>query len=154
LERLGDQLSGEDVRNASGLLGLIALLLGFRAYFRARAIRNALIDVHGLLAIGALLTASAIFVTHSLAMSSPPAISTLRQGIRSGPGDHFLELSQAEVGQKFRLLGPMSTASTKSSQIQGDPAQSSPAQSELWRQVRYSAEGVGWVKDSGLLKVN
>ncbi len=64
-----------------------------------------------------------------------PAVLSEPQGIRSGPGESFLQLGRLEAGVRVRATG-------ESSQDANAPG---------WIQIRYSGGSVGWVKESGLL---
>lgn len=61
------------------------------------------------------------------------------QTLRSGPGEQFLDLGRAEAGIKLRISGETRIAEKAGSQT------------ESWSQVRYSSDGIGWIKSSALL---
>ncbi len=60
------------------------------------------------------------------------------QVIRSGPGNQFMDLGRAEAGVKLRASGD--------TRFEGESGKSLS-----WSQVRYSSDGIGWVKTSALL---
>jgi tetratricopeptide (TPR) repeat protein len=136
-ERIADQVSLDEIRSTLGLLGSITLILWIRAYLRTRRLRKTLLQPAGVCAfIGFLITAG-LYAMDRMAEAHPPAICIERQVVRSGPGNHFLELSQVEAGAKLRVLGPEAAA-------EGAPT-------EQWRQVRFSQDGIGWVRVASLL---
>lgn len=137
LEGLADRISLEEVRTTLGLLAMIVILLWIRAYWATRNIKAALFKISGLLGILGFSITAGIYGIQRWANSCPPAISLERLSVRSGPGEHYLELSQIEAGAKLRLLGPAAQA----------------GQGETWKQVRFSQDGIGWAKAGSLLEL-
>ncbi|OFZ78230.1 MAG: hypothetical protein A2583_02605 [Bdellovibrionales bacterium RIFOXYD1_FULL_53_11] len=120
-----------------GVLGLVALVLSFFwiiTYLKNRSLRRTLLGPTGIIGITALLITFAIYVAQRSSDAFPPAACIEPLQIRSGPGDQFAEMARAEPGQKFRLLG-----------------HSARTGSDEWRQIRYSKDGIGWIRSSGLL---
>lgn len=85
-----------------------------------------------LLGIGLLLSLSAL-----ARRDEPPGYLTERAIVRSGPGEQHLELGVVEAGMGVRVLEGV-LADEK------EP-------NRKWRQVHFSASGVGWVPASSLL---
>ncbi len=87
-----------------------------------------------LIGVVALALVGGLYWTETLASARSPAIALSRQPIRSGPGDRYIELAQVDAGTKLRLLG-------------------TAANDEEWLQVRYSTDGIGWVKAKDFLVI-
>jgi tetratricopeptide (TPR) repeat protein len=138
LEILADRVSMGEIRGALGLLGLIVAALWLRAYLRTRDLRRTLLQPSGLIGMIGLAITLALYATERLAEAHPPAYALDRVVVRSGPGEQYAQLGQLESGVKLRLLGP-----SESIQAGGKP--------QLWDQVRYSQDGIGWVPASSLL---
>jgi tetratricopeptide (TPR) repeat protein len=136
LETVADHISPEEARGAVGLLGLLLALIWLRSYLKTRNLRQTFLHTTSLIGAFAFLLASCVFAAEKFSLAHPPAVAIERQVVRSGPGDQFLELSQLEVGEKIRVLGEASSS--------GNGAES-------WRQVRFSPNGIGWVRASSLL---
>ncbi len=147
LESVADRIPVDEIRGTIGLVAFIVLLLWVRAYLKTRRLLKALLQPAGMVAVFAFLITATIYIAHHFALMHPPAAALETTAVRSGPGDQFLELGRVDSGMKIRLLGPVATASSSGVA----PASDSAAAQELWHQVRYSAEGVGWIKASSLL---
>jgi tetratricopeptide (TPR) repeat protein len=130
LEAMADRVSMNEVRGTLGLLGLVVMALWLRAYLKTRNLRRTLLQPAGFIGLLGFAITSGLYFAERLANSHPPAFAIERQVVRSGPGDQFAQLGQVDAGMKLRLLGP----------TDGD-----------WRQVRYSQDGIGWIKLSSLL---
>ncbi len=139
-EQIADRLSLDEIRTALGLLGMIAVILWIRNYLKTHSLKNAILSPTGLFALTGFIVAAGVYGIQRWADAYPPAICLQKEPIRSGPGEHYIELSQTEEGSKLRLLGP---TAQDSSSVQNE--------SETWHQVRYSGDGIGWVKSSCLL---
>ena len=135
LEQLADRVSLDEVRGTLGLLGLVVVLLWLRAYVSTRNLYQALFNTAGLLGILGFGITVGIYGIQRWADAYPPGICLESQVIRSGPGEHFLELVKVESGAKLRLLSSSAAAED----------------AENWRQVRYSPDGIGWIKASTIL---
>jgi hypothetical protein len=154
-EQLADRVSLDEVRATLGLLGLIVVLLWTRAYLKTRNLKKVFIQPAGFLGLLGFGLTVGVYGVQRLGSSCPPAICLEKQSIRSGPGQQFMELAQTIPGAKLRLLGASAPAaqptSTPSALVTGDPTQPSSPSSEIWQQVRYSPDGIGWIKSSSLL---
>jgi tetratricopeptide (TPR) repeat protein len=133
-EQLADRISLDEVRATLGLIGFIVVAFWIRAYLQTRNLRKVLAQPSGFLGLLGFAITLSLYGIQRWASSYPPAICIESQVIRSGPGNHYLDLSHAEVGTKVRILG---------SSLQGN--------NEIWEQVRYSDDGIGWIKSSSLL---
>lgn len=152
LEQWGDNLSEDLVRIIFGVSGLLSGLLWTWIYRKKRALKSTLQHPLSLLSITLLISGTGLLSVQKWSSSLPPAICLEKQVVRSGPGDHYMELTRIPEGTKVRVLGP--SASSPLSQADEDPKKpdksASQPQNEVWNQIRYSPEGVGWVKVSGL----
>jgi tetratricopeptide (TPR) repeat protein len=135
-EAFADTVPIAEIRGGIGLLCLVLTLFWIRSYLKTRSLTQTLFKPVGFLGILALGVVLALYGAERVAASHPPAVVIDRQTVRSGPGDRFLELSQVESGSKLRLMGPSEKAEGT-----GEP----------WLQVRFSADGIGWVRASSLL---
>jgi tetratricopeptide (TPR) repeat protein len=166
-ESLADRAATPEAKGAIGLVGLIVALGWFRAFRRVRSLGPTLLEPAGMLGALGLAATVGVFGAGRLAELHPPAICVERQVVRSGPGEHFLEIGSVEAGSRIRLLGPAATvnasadASTAAPPSQGTSldgerdkavAQTPNADAvQTWRQVRFSQEAIGWVRSSSLL---
>jgi len=140
IETTTDQFSKDELLGILGLVGLGTVFLWFRAYWRTRSVRKALVQPAGWIGAAGLLICVALFAAQQAASLNPAAVALDRQIIRSGPGDTYMELGQLEAGTKIRLLGMEQQAVS--------PAGGAP---ETWRQIRFSANSVGWIRGQQLL---
>lgn len=149
LEQLADQISLDEVRALMGFFGMAFLLVWLRAYLTTRSIRKVFTTPLGNIGLAGLILTSCIFGLEKWSSTTPPAISIQRHSVRSGPGEHYSELAKLEPGSKVRLL---STSTESSTDLPGT-ANSGKTQAEpvTWQQVRFTQQGVGWVKISSLL---
>jgi tetratricopeptide (TPR) repeat protein len=168
LETISDNLRLDEIRGAFGLVSFIIALFWIRSYLKTRKLRETLLKPAGLLGIGALLLTSGLYGIERLAVNAE-AVCLDRTSIRSGPGDTYSEVGQAEAGTKLRALGPtsetLSTGNAPAASAGSPTEEASPTPSlspsstgdtgqsgtSLWRQVRYSADGIGWVRASSVL---
>jgi tetratricopeptide (TPR) repeat protein len=151
-EQLADHISLDEVRGTLGLFGLAVVLLWIRAYLKSRNLRQMLIQPAGILGLLVFGITLGIYGVQRWAANSPLAVCLEHQTIRSGPGAHYMELFRAEAGSKLRILGPAMTSNLSASDIaSGNPTSGSIENPEIWRQVRYSSDGIGWIKSSSLL---
>ncbi|MEO5971220.1 MAG: hypothetical protein ABIQ95_14930 [Bdellovibrionia bacterium] len=147
LEQLADQVSLDEVRFLLGLLGMLVLLAWLRAYLNTRSIRKMFMTPLGNIGLAGFILTTCIFGLQKWASTAPPAVSIQRHSVRSGPGERYSELARLEAGTKLRLLPTSTESSTElSTNLQG-----SQEKRDTWQQVRYSHEGIGWVKISSLL---
>ncbi|OFZ02092.1 MAG: hypothetical protein A2070_09915 [Bdellovibrionales bacterium GWC1_52_8] len=147
LEKLSDRIDLDEVRGTVGLLGLILFLFWIRTYVKTRSLSQTFLKPGSILVFLAFAITGALYLAQQVSELRPPAVLIERQAIRSGPGDRFVELGQAEAGTKVRLLGPAIAASD----TQNNSAESAARPGELWRQIRFSREGIGWIPSSSLL---
>ncbi len=136
VEQLADQVSFDEVRATLGFFTLALIMIWIRNYARTQQIKTVFFHPAAYLGTLALSITLAVYGIRLWANSHPCAILLEKQTIRSGPGDHFQLLEEAELGSKLRILGPLS---------------SQEGADENWNQVRYSSEGIGWVKSKSLL---
>ena len=142
-EDVSDRVSIEEVRGAFGLVGLVLALFWIRSYLKTRTLRKTLLQPAGLFGLAGLALTFGVYAAQRFSESHPAAVCLERQAVRTGPGDRYNELAQIEAGVKVRALGPAETAETSDHK----PG----AQGELWRQIRFSQDGIGWVKASSVL---
>ena len=139
LESIAEHISLDEVRAALGLLTFFLLLLWTKAYSKTRNLRRTVTEPAGVISLAGLLICAGMYVAQRVAESHPPAVALDRETVRSGPGDRFTELSRLEPGIKVRLLGTRATDSS--------------ATGELWVQIRYSPEAIGWVRNKVILEL-
>lgn len=132
-ENLADHVSLEELRGVLGLMGLILSFFWIQIYRKSRSLRPTLLHPAGLIGSAMLAVLIGLYGLEIQANSHSPAVALLRETIRSGPGDTFVQLSTVEAGTKVRLLGP----STNS-----------------WFQVRFSRDGVGWIPAASLVVID
>jgi tetratricopeptide (TPR) repeat protein len=139
-EGVADHVSLDEIRGTLGLLGSITLILWLQAYLRTRRLRKTLLQPAAVCTFVGFLITIGLYSVERMAEAHPPAACIERQVVRSGPGDRFLELSQLEAGSKLRVLGPIANAEAAPGVVP-----------EGWRQIRFSQEGIGWIRVSSLL---
>lgn len=142
-ENFADQLALDEIRGVLGLLGVIVALFWMRAYLKSRRLRSTLLHPAALLASVTLLIVGSLYWIERTAAAHAPAISLTKQTLRSGPGSTFIDLGSIESGTKVRLLGP--------SAEEKPPTDATPGKTpDLWLQVRFSQEGIGWLRAADL----
>jgi tetratricopeptide (TPR) repeat protein len=134
-EQIADRLSLDELRTALGLFGFIVLALWSKAYWTHRNLRQTLVHPVRLLCMAGFILTFSLYLLQQSVMTHPPSICIMTQIIKSGPGEHFVNVTSLEEGAKVRLLGPEKIASNH----------------EIWKQIRYSATGIGWARASHLL---
>jgi tetratricopeptide (TPR) repeat protein len=134
VETLSDHLSQLGFGGTVGLLSLTFVLLWLRFYLKTHSLRRTLSEPSGWITLTAAVLFVGLYGVILLGALNPAMMNLESQVVRSGPGEHFLELGRIEPGLKLRALG---------GQVLRAP--------DAWRQVRYSSDGVGWVRDSTLL---
>lgn len=156
-ETLADRLKLDEIRGAFGLVAFIIALFWIRSYIKTRKLRETLMKPAGWLGIGALAITAGLYGVERMSGLNPVAVCLEHTSIRSGPGDTYVELSQTEAGMKLRALGPTSEqinpSSVSTAAVPPSPAPSAGpgAALPLWRQVRYSSDGIGWIRASSVL---
>lgn len=152
-EKLADRVTIEQARATLGLMGLILSLLWIRAYLATRSLRKTFLNSAAFIAVLSFSITLGVYGIQRWAESSPPAICLEKDSVRSGPGAQYMELARIEAGSKVRLLG----SSAADALTHPEPSGGAPTQlglennSEIWKQVRYSSESVGWIRASSLL---
>ncbi len=142
IEKVADRISLNELRGILGMVGLCLVLMWLRGYLKTRSIQRTFLTLSGFVAsLGMLITLS-LYGAQRITESHPAAVCLDPTAIRSGPADTFLELSKIDAGTKVRALGPTATA----------PNSTNPsAPEELWRQIKFSEDGIGWVRASNIL---
>lgn len=138
IDWLTDHTHSPQIQALLALFTLSIVVMGFRRYWLTKNLHD---WTTGLLTgSGLLLFVTLIAITRfpHLLGAHPAAIALENQPIRSGPGDQFLELTHIEAGTKVRLTGD-SIEGTRDSTPQ------------VWHQIRFSGDGIGWVKESEFL---
>lgn len=130
LEKIADRIPLEEVRGLLGLVVLFSVFICFKPYLKTRDLKRTFRSPTGKIALFGIFLVSSLYLVELSSSQYPPAVCTEPQTIRSGPGENFLDLGQAQPGVKFRVLGP---------------------KSESWVQVRYGESSVGWLPFSSLL---
>jgi tetratricopeptide (TPR) repeat protein len=151
IEQVADRISLDEVRATLGLLALIIVLFWMKAYLRSRKLRKVLLRPAGLVGLIGFIITLGIYGIQRWVSLYPPAISLTQQKIHSGPGSDFAVLGQLESGTKIRLMGASATGNPDGLGIVSGEAKQDSFSPDLWLQVRYSEDGVGWVKSSNLL---
>jgi len=146
LEKLSDRIDLDEVRGTVGLLGLILFLFWTRTYLKTRNLKETFLKPGSIFVFIAFTITGALYLAQQVSELRPPAVMIQKQIIRSGPGEHFVQLGVAEAGTKVRVLGPEIAGSDTQN---NSGAASQPG--ELWRQIRFSREGIGWIPTSSLL---
>jgi tetratricopeptide (TPR) repeat protein len=123
------------VELGAGVTALALSILWLTGYRRTRSARQTFLQPLALAGLACLIVLGGGLLLKRTTVLPQVAATLESQTIRSGPGDRFLEIGRVEAGVKLRLLGPTAKA----------------AQNETWNQVRYSREGIGWVRASTLL---
>ncbi len=136
IEQLADQVSFEEARATLGFLCLALVLIWIRSYSKTRQLRTTLLQPASYWGLAALAITFGMYSIRLWANSHPCGVLLEKQTVRVGPGDHFQPLEEVEPGSKVRVLGPAT------------PSEGLP---DDWNQVRYSADGIGWVRAKSLL---
>ncbi len=134
-ESIADRLTATEVRGGLSFGVLVFIILLFQAYVRTRNIFKALLKPAGVIGFAGFVVTLGIYGIYQMAGSSPPAICTEHEVVRSGPGERFSELGKLESGAKVRVLETVTH----------------DQQAEIWQQIRFSQDGIGWVRASHLL---
>jgi hypothetical protein len=155
-ENLADNLRIDEIRGAFGLVGFVVTLFWIRSYLKTRNLRNTLLKPAGLLGMIGLGIIACLYTVEHVAGMSPAAICLNKEPIRSGPGDKYVNVTVCDAGVKIRVLGPTEeTAAPTPSPLPSPGPSAAPvaadAPTTLWRQVRYSQDGIGWIPASSLL---
>ena len=130
IEKMGDHIPAAEAQGAVALLSLVFIGVWIRTYLKIRNLKRFISQPATLICLIGLLITSTVFGLQKWAEARPIAVSIDLMIIRSGPGEHYVQLGQIQPGTKIRLLS---------------------SAEDSWIQVRYSSDEIGWVKMSGLL---
>jgi len=133
VEQIADRISLDEVRTTLGFLGICVVAFWSKAYFATRNLKRAILNPAGLLGFFGFIITVGIYSMQRWIAATPPGVCLQKITVQSGPGDRFMELARLEEGTKVRILS------------------TSESQPELWTQIRYSPNGIGWVRASSLL---
>ncbi len=136
IEDLSDPIPLDEVRAVLGLVALMLMVFWIRKYRKTRVLSETLAHPAGILGILAFALTAALYFAQRESERTPPAVSLQTQIVRRGPGEEFLEIGRVESGMKIRMRGASETS-------RGNP--------ELWSQIEFGEDQVGWVRASGLL---
>jgi hypothetical protein len=149
IETLSELLDTEPAQAGISLLGAVLSLVWLAAYRKHRSLSSGLLHPAAWIGVGGMALATTFSAAQSFSLSVPPGICLEDQVVRSGPGDHFIELARLPAGVKVRVMsGYAAGADAQTKSIEGTPARGS---SVAWRQVRYASGAVGWVRASSVL---
>ena len=123
------------------ILGSLATAACLLFYLNNRNIKKVMRQPAGFLCLFLLGFNLVLFAIRMTSPKASTAICLVAQPIHSGPGNHFQTLTQMEEGSKLRLLGKTKTSNDEST----------ARHPEVWYQIRYSPDGVGWTKAEDLL---
>ncbi len=135
VERMADRIPSDEILGILGLVVLVVSLFWIRAYLKTRNITKTFLKPSGWFGALALVIAFAFYGIYKVGSLDPPAITLLKQPLRSGPGMNYPEITTLEPGIKIRVVGATITVN----------------ENEVWQKVRYKTEQFGWVPLSGLL---
>ena len=134
-EQFSDRIQSDEILGVMGLVTLIVSLLWVRAYLKTRNITKTFLKPSGWFGVFALIMVSAFYGIYKAGNLHPPAVITLKQPLRSGPGMNYPEITSIEPGIKVRIMGtPVSVN-----------------ENELWQKIRYKSDQTAWIPLSGLL---
>jgi uncharacterized protein YraI len=83
----------------------------------------------------ALVLVFAVYGMYRAGSSTPPAVVTMSEPLRSGPGMNYPEITTAETGIEVRMIGSAMTVNDN----------------EFWQKVRYKPNQTAWIHFSSLL---
>lgn len=121
-----------------GMGCLLMTLLWAKEYKRNREPRRAVAHPFAGLSLTCLLCLFSIIAWEWQSKSSPVGICIQADLIRSGPGESYSELARVDAGVKLRFF---------EATYQGGKG----GGSDVWRQIRYSKTGIGWIRESSML---
>jgi tetratricopeptide (TPR) repeat protein len=156
-EKMDPASTWSEIRGAFGLVGFVVTLFWIRSYLKTRNLRKTLLKPAGLLGMIGLGIIACLYTVEHVAGMSPAAICLNKEPIRSGPGDKYINVTVCDAGVKIRVLGPTEEVAAPIPSSLPSPAPTSAFSTAgekppiLWRQVRYSQEGIGWIPASSLL---
>lgn len=145
IERFDETLPLPELAGALGLLSFFFLIYLTLSYRKNRNLIHVLTLPSGL-AASLSLTGVILFSTlHWIAQMDPALVLMHDAIIRSGPGPHFLELSEGFSGMKVRAIKKTTVTHSVNS------TSSEKNEGETWYQVRYGPKEIGWIQESALL---
>lgn len=161
-EQLADHVAMEEIRGALGLVSLILTLYWITSLLKNQDVKRVFLSPSSKLGCLALALVLILYAMERDAENHPAAVSLKRETVRSGPGDSFSELGEVDAGAKVRLLGPRSSGSSPQQEdedllaIDGNrPENHAQTQnSQIWLQVRYTSDNVGWIPATDLVVLN
>ncbi len=134
-EQFSDRIQNDEILGVMGLMTVIVSLLWIRAYLKTRHLLKMFLKPSGWFGTFALVLVFAVYGIYKAGNSTPPAMTILKQALRSGPGINFPEISNIDSGIKVRLIGSAVTVN----------------ENELWQKVRYKSDQTAWIPLSSLL---
>jgi len=135
LERFSDRIQNDEILGVVGLVTVLVSLLWIRAYLKTRHITKTLLKPSGWFGVLALVLVFAVYGMYRAGSSNPPAVVTLAEPFRSGPGLSYPEITEAPAGIEVRMIGSPMTVN----------------ENELWQKVRYKPNQTAWIHLSSLL---
>ncbi len=143
LEKWGDALSPTLTPIILGFLSLTTSLCWSWAYRMKRHIRKSLQSPIGIAGTLVFIFTLGLLGIQNESKRVPVGVIIEKQIVRSGPGEHYMKLAEVPEGLKVRVLGATPTSYL-------NPKNHLTSSNELWQQIRYSPQGIGWVKVSTL----
>ncbi len=136
-ENLVGSIPIDEIRGVTGLV--LVLLVGFlyRFYRSSRSLRGLFLRKEIIPIELALLITLSVLVANRFATKNPSAMVLEPATIRSGPGNSYVELKKINPGFKLRTTGERHTVTE--------------GETEVWIQVRYTKEDLGWTIEKSLL---
>ena len=134
-ERFADRIQGDEILGVIGLVTVIVSLLWIRAYLKTRNLTKTFLKPSGWFGVLALILMFAVYGVYKTGTSNPPAVTIMRQPLRSGPGMNYPEVTSIEPGITIRMVGSAISVN----------------ENELWQKIRYNSDQLAWIPLSGLL---
>jgi tetratricopeptide (TPR) repeat protein len=135
LERFSDRIQNDEILGVVGLVTVLVSLLWIRAYLKTRHITKTFLKPSGWFGVLALVLVFAVYGMFRAGSANEPALVTLSEPLRSGPGMNYPEITEAVPGIKVRMIGSPMTVN----------------ENELWQKVRYKTNQTAWIHLSSLL---
>jgi tetratricopeptide (TPR) repeat protein len=134
-EKYADRIQGDEILGVLGLVTVIVSLLWIRAYLKTRNLMKTFLKPSGWFGVLALILVFAFYGVYRVGILNPPAVTLIRQSLRSGPGLTYPEITAIEPGIKVRMVGSAVSVN----------------ENELWQKVRYKTDQSAWIPLAGLL---
>ena len=135
LEQFSDRIQNDEILGVVGLVTVLVSLLWIRAYLKTRHITKTFLKPSGWFGVLALVLVFAVYGMYRTGSANEPAMVTLSEPLRSGPGMNYPEITEAISGIKVRMIGSPMTVN----------------ENELWQKVRYKTNQTAWIHLSSLL---